>query len=171
MEKSILGIIIFIACSIQLLGQEIEIPPAFQPKTLLLEKIGTNRKHYYAEGDRIKLRTKKGDVIFDYISEVRDTVLAVGMYTPFSLKNIAVVWPQYEFARKFGTYMCIAGMAYFAIVTFDHLINNEQVFTRDMYIVPASLFGAGIISISLSQQRCKIGDRWKLKVLGMRILR
>ena len=66
--------------------------------------------------------------------------------------------------------MFIAGVAYFTVISFNHLINNEIVFTKDVFIVPTALFGAGLISVSLSQKRCKIGDRWKLKVLEIRIL-
>jgi formate/nitrite transporter FocA (FNT family) len=85
------------------------------------------------------------------------------------LKDIKAVYHQYKFPEKFGKYMFLSGMAYFVIVSFDHLINNQAVFTRDVFVVPAAFFATGYITISLSEKKCRVGERWKLKVLGIRI--
>lgn len=143
-----------------------------EPKTLLLEKIGTHHRYGYEPGDVIKFKTKNHLIISDYLWEIGDSVISVGQSRPVAvqLKEIESVYPQFTFPRKFGMYMFIAGMAYFTVVSFNHLINNEIVFTRDVFVIPTALFATGLVSVSLSQKRCKIGDRWKLKVVGIRIL-
>ena len=62
--------------------------------------------------------------------------------------------------------MIFAGVT-FGVITINHLVNNEQVFTPDMAYLTLPFLGVGIISLSLSRERMKIGPRWKLKVLDM----
>lgn len=141
-----------------------------ESKTLLLEKLGTHQRYAYRPGDVIKLKTKNSEFMNSYLWEINDSSISVGQNRPLLLRKIESVFPQFSFPKKFGMYMFIAGVAYFTVISFNHLINNEIVFTKDVFIVPTALFGAGLISVSLSQKRCKIGDRWKLKVLEIRIL-
>jgi len=141
-----------------------------EPKTLLLEKIGTHQRYAYEPGNVIKLRTRNLVTMSCYLWEINDSSISAGQDRPMLIKDIESVYPQFSFPKKFGIYMFISGVVYFSVVSFDHLINNEIVFTKDVFVVPAALFGAGFISVSLSQKRCKIGDRWKLKVVGIRIL-
>lgn len=139
-------------------------------RTLLLEKIGTHQRYVYHLGDVIKLSTAKKEVMESYLWEINDSSVSVGQARPLLIKNIECVYPQFSFPKKLGKYMFVAGIAYFIVVSANHLINNEMVFSKDVFIAPTALFGAGLISISLSQKRCKIGDRWKLKVMNIRIL-
>jgi hypothetical protein len=140
------------------------------PKTLLLWKLGTNKKYAYKVEDKIKLVTVNRELMYNFIWEISDTMISLEQKKPLAVKDIILVYPQFYFPKKFGRYMFIAGVAYFTVVSINHLINNEPVFTRDVFIVPTVLFGAGLVSISLSQKRCRIGDHWKLKVLEIKIL-
>ncbi|MFZ4521004.1 MAG: hypothetical protein ACOYNC_04835 [Bacteroidales bacterium] len=141
-------------------------------KTLLVEKIGSPRRYFYHTGDYIKLRVSKQDTLLKgKLWAIRDSSISVSELRPFDVRlgEIGSVYKQFSFPKKFGRIVGIGGVAIFAIVTFNHLINNEQVFTPDMFIISGSMLGAGIISISLSQKRCNTGKGWKIKVLDVTI--
>ena len=169
MKKHTIILLILTFCLLQGVAQKKRFWYPSEPKTLLLEKIGTHHRYGFEPGDMIKLRTKNKLIMYSYLWELNDSSISIGQCKPFPINDVESVYPQFLFARKFGKYMFLSGIVYFAIVSFDHLINNEIVFIKDVFIVPAALFGAVLISISLSEKRCKIGDRWKLKVLGIRI--
>jgi hypothetical protein len=139
------------------------------PRSLLVEKIGTRHRYAFEMGDLIRIRMKDRKVYHSYLWSIGDSTLEIGRNSPIRLQDIRTVYHKFNFINKLGTYMFFSGMAYFLIVPFDHLINNEIVFTKDVFIVPAALFGSGGITIYLSQKRCRIGDRWKLKVVGVRV--
>jgi len=138
----------------------------------LIEKSGTSRKYYYHAGDYLKLRVSSQDTLLKgKLWSIRDSLISISELRPFDvrLSDIRSVYKQFYFPKKFGTYMAIGGLGIFAIIGFDHLINNEQVFTTDMFIISGSMLGAGLISFSLSEKRCRIGLRWKVKVLDINI--
>ncbi len=144
----------------------------FTQKTLLIEKIGSSRKYFYHTGDYMKLRVSKQDTMLKgKLWSIQDSMISVSELRPFDvqLKDINSVYKQFRFPKKFGKYMCIGGGVLFAIVGINHLINNEQVFTNDMFIISGSMVGAGLISISLSQKRCNTNKGWKIKVLDINI--
>ncbi|MEI7982510.1 MAG: hypothetical protein WCI71_12725, partial [Bacteroidota bacterium] len=85
------------------------------------------------------------------------------------LKDVGSVYKQFAFPKKFGKGLVIGSAAIFCIIVFNHLINNEPVFTPDLFIISGSALGAGLISLSLSQKRCRLGNTWKLKVLNISI--
>jgi hypothetical protein len=144
----------------------------YAQKTLLLEKIGTRKKFYYHDEDKIKLRTIKPDTVFaGHIWGITEKNITLQTYVSVSvqLDNIGYIYRQYSFAKKFGTYLCIGSAVFFGVIAADHLLNNEQVFTPDMAYLTLPFLGAGIISLSLSQERFKIGPRWKIKILDFSI--
>jgi len=61
--------------------------------------------------------------------------------------------------------MLEGSLLFFTILSINHLINNEPVFSPDVLIVSGSLLGAGLISLSFSQKRYKIGVKWKVSVI------
>ena len=170
MNKRFVFLFILVFCMFQGIAQKKDkwINPGL--RTLLLEKIGTRQRYSFGLGDNIKLMTKDHLVMNSYLWEINDTLISLGQDRPLLIKDIESVYPQFSFPRKFGMYMFLAGITYFTVVSLNHLINNEIVFTKDVFVIPTVLFGAGLISVSLSQKRCKIGDQWKLKVLDIRIL-
>jgi hypothetical protein len=143
----------------------------FAQKTLLVEKIGTSRKYYYHMDDKIKLRTITNDsLIKGKLTSIDDSAISVSTgLKAIPVSDIGLVYKQYGFPRRLGIKLGEAGMVYFLIITFNNLINKEQVFTPYTYIITGSCFAGGLISYSLKQHRCKIGDRWKLKILDFTV--
>ena len=145
---------------------------AFAQKTMLVEKVGTNRKYFYHAGDYLKLRVSKQDTLLrGKLWSIRDSVISVAELRPFDVRlgDINSVYKSFAFPKKFAKYMFYGGVGIFAIIGVNHLINNEQVFTNDMFIISGSMLGAGLISFSLSEKRCRTGLHWKIKILDIDI--
>jgi hypothetical protein len=144
----------------------------FSQKTFLVEKIGTSRKFLYYTGDYVKLRVTKQDTLLKgKLWSIHDTVISVEGFRPFDvrLSDISYVYKQFSFPEKFGKYLALGSAGIFTIIAINHLMNNEQVFSPDMFIISGSMLGLSLISLSLSQKRCKIGNHWKVKVLDFSI--
>jgi hypothetical protein len=160
--KKILVMLVF--CSTTIL--------AFSQKTLMVEKIGTSRKYFYHAGDYLKIRILKQDTLLrGKLWSIHDSMISISELRPLDVRlgDINSVYKRFAFPNKFGKYLCVGGAGIFAIIAFNHLINNEQVFTKDMYILSGSMIGAGLISISLSEKRCRTDKRWKVKVLDIEL--
>jgi hypothetical protein len=144
--------------------------PVLAQKTLLIEKIGTRRRFFYHNEDVLKLRTIKPDTIFrGHIWDIRENAITIQTFLPLDvqLDNIGYVYRQHRVTKKIGKFLCIGSAVIFGVITFDHLINHEQVFTQDVAYISLPFLGAGIITLSFSQERFKIGPRWKLKILDI----
>jgi hypothetical protein len=142
----------------------------YAQKTLMVEKIGTSRKYFYHTGDYLKLRVSAKDTLLKgKLWSIGDTLIAVAELRPMDVRiaEIGSVYKQFRFPKKFGRYLIIGSGVFFGIITINHLINNEQVFTMDMLILSGSLMGAGLISISLGEKRCNTSKRWRVKILDM----
>jgi hypothetical protein len=142
-------------------------------KTLLLEKIGTNRKFYYHAGDKIELRTLQKDSLFKvHLWDITDSTVTLLSMRPYTipLRDIKYVYKEFRFPRKLAVNLAIFGGLMVGIISVNHLINNESLANKDVLIVPAICFGGSIISFSLSKQRFRIGTRWKFKVLDMPVV-
>ena len=143
-------------------------------KNMMIEKIGTHRKFYFKTGDDLKIRIKPVDsIIHGKIWDIRDSALSISKFGihDVRIKNISVVYKHFSFPRKLAIKTAIFSGAIFCIIAANHLINNEPVFTKDMFIISGSFLGASLISWSFHQQKLKIGHRWKIKVLDINILR
>lgn len=160
--KTILILLVLSLAAMMVLGQ----------KTMMVEKIGTSKKYFYHAGDYIKLRVSAEDTLLrGKLWSIGDSMIAVDELRPFDVKltDIGSVYKSFSFPKKFGKYMMIGSAVFFGIITINHLINNEQVFTQDMFILSGSLLGAGLISLSLSEKRCKTGTRWKVRIMDFNI--
>ncbi len=139
-------------------------------KTLLLEKMGSKRKFFFHEEDKFMLRTSKPDTfLIGRLWDISEKNITLQTYIPITIKydNIRFVYKDYRFAKKVGFYCLIFSGVTFTVITINHLVNNEQVFTPDMAYLTLPFLGAGILSLSLSRERMKIGLKWKLKFLDM----
>lgn len=144
----------------------------FSQKTLLIEKIGTSGKYYYHQGDYLKLRVSKKDtLLIGKLWTIRDSMISIGSFRSVDVRLNAIgsVYKRYYFPKKLGSYLAYGSAGIFAIIVINHLINHEQVFTPDLFIISGAMLGGSLISFSLSQKRCKIGSRWKIKVLDIEI--
>jgi hypothetical protein len=145
---------------------------AFAQKTLLVEKLGTSRRYFYHAGDYVKLRVSKQDTLLKgKLWSISDSAISVAELRPFDVQlgDIGSVYKRFAFPRKFGKMVCYGSAAIFGIIAINHLINNEQVFTPDMFIISGAMAGAGLISLSLSEKRCRTDKGWKIKILDVTI--
>jgi len=141
----------------------------FAQKTLLVEKIGTSRKYYYHLDNKIKLRTiTKDTVIEGRLTMITDSAISVSTaLKAIPLSDIASVYKQYGFPRRFGIKLCYASAMFFGILTINNLLNHSRVFPPYTFIISGVCLAGGLISLSFSEQNCKIGNRWKLKLLDI----
>jgi hypothetical protein len=138
-------------------------------KTLLVEKIGKPAKYYYHSGDKIKLKA------LGVKSTLKGTIGAIGdssfiLKETFSdtivrLKDIQCVYKQRSFPKKFGIRLCEFGGVIFAVMVFNNLVNDSPAFNQYVFIVSGSFVGAGLISLAFSERPCKIGSKWKVKIM------
>lgn len=141
-------------------------------KTIVVEKIGTSRKYFYHAGDYLKLRVSKLDTLLKgKLWSLGDSVISVAELRPFdvSLHDINSVYKQFSYPKKFAKIVAIGSAGIFAVIGINHLINNEQVFTPDMFIISGAMLGASLISLSLSEKRCRTDKRWKIKILDVNL--
>jgi len=144
----------------------------YPQKTLVVEKVGTSRRYFYHVGDYLKLRVSSQDTLLKgKLWYIHDSVISVEELRPFDVRlaEIHSVYKQFAFPKKFGRIVGIGSLAIFTIIAFNHLINNEQVFTPDMFIISGSMLGASLISLSLQQKRCRTDGRWKVKILDAQL--
>ena len=145
---------------------------AFPQKTLLIEKMGRSTRYFYHTGDYLKLRVSKQDTLLKgKLWSIRDSVISVEELRPFDvrLNEIGSVYKRFYFPKKMGKYLVFGSAGIFTIIVINHLLNNEPVFSPDSFIISGSMLGGGLICLSLSQKRCKIGYRWKIKVLDISV--
>lgn len=141
-------------------------------KTLVVEKIGTGRRYCYHVGDMLKLRVSSDDTLLKgRLWAMTDSVITLSGLRPIDIRlaDVSAVYKQFRFPKKLGGYLVIGGLGIFTIIAANHLLNDEQVFTTDMYIISGSMIGAGLASLLLSEKKCRIGSRWKIKVLNANI--
>jgi len=146
--------------------------PLAGQKTFMVEKTGSPRRYFYHTGDYLKLRVSKQDTLLKgKLWSLSDSVIQVSELRPFDVRinQIGSVYKQFAFPKKISRYLGFGGFGIFVIIGFNHLINNEQVFTSDMFIISGSMIGAGLISLSLSEKRCRTDKRWKIKILDVEI--
>ncbi len=141
---------------------------AFAQKTMVVEKIGTSRRYFFHKDDLCKIRASRPDTLLKgTLWHIGDSAISVLGWRPYEvpLRDINSVYKKIYFPSKYGKLIGIGGIGIFAIIAFNHLINNEQVFTPDMFIISGSMLAISAITISLSEKRCRIGNRWKVKIL------
>ena len=142
----------------------------FAQKTLVVEKIGTSTRYAFHLGDDVKIRTKKQNMIVkSYLWNLTDSSITIGPHTTIPLSDISAVYKNYHFPKLMTRFLFIAGAGYFILDSFNNLINKEQVFVPQTMIISASLIGVSAAIIPLGQKKCRIGIRWKLKVMDINL--
>ena len=139
-------------------------------KTLLFEKVGTSSRYAYHLGDDIKVRTlKQNQVLRSYLWGITDTTLTIGPRNTISIFDIGAFYRNHHFPKLMTSFFFIAGAGYLIIDSFNNLINKEQVFVPQTMIISASLIGVSMAIILLGQKKCRIGIRWKLKIMDINL--
>jgi uncharacterized protein with WD repeat len=159
MRKLILVLVIFVVSS-----------GASAQETLVLEKIGTLTRYSFHLGDDIKIRTKNQNrMVRSYMWNLTDSSVTIGSRTTIQLSDISAVYIHYYFPALMNRILFYAGAGYFILDSFNNLINKEQVFVPQTMIISGCLLGASLAFIPLSQKKCRIGIRWKLKVMDINL--
>ena len=142
----------------------------YAQKTLVLEKIGTPTRYGFHLGDDVKIRTKKQNLIVkSYLCNLTDSSVTIGSRTTIQLSDISAVYIHYYFPNLMNRILFYAGAGYFILDSFNNLINHEQVFVPQTMIISGCLLGASLAFIPLSQKKCRIGIRWKLKIMDINL--
>ena len=140
----------------------------FGQKTLMVEKIGTSRRFFLHEQEHVKMRFKNPDTLMSgklwSIDDEQIVIQSLRSY-PVAPADITSVYRHFSFPVTIAGLAVTGGLMLFGVITINHLINNEQVFTNDMFILTGSMLAVGGISFALSSKRYRIGDRWKVKIL------
>ncbi len=135
-------------------------------KTLVVEKIGTRTKYGFSPGDYIKLKVRSThQVLKKSITDLNDTVITMGIYHKVSLNDVGTVYKDFNFPKRLGYNLLLAGGIFCVAFTTNSILNHEPVYNTSNVIIAGSILAAGTISLVLSQKAMKIGLRWKLKVL------
>ena len=143
---------------------------AYAQKTMVVEKIGTSTRYAFHLGDDVKVRTKKENkIVNSYLWNLTDSSLTLGVRTTIPLSDISAVYKHFYFQKLMTRIFLYAGAGYFVLDSFNNLINKEQVFVPQTMIISASLIAVGVAIIPLGQKKCKIGIRWKLKVMDINL--
>jgi len=156
--KSLVCFLFLISLTVSLIAQ----------KTLLVEKIGRSAKYYYHVGDKIKIQTSGNKNVYKGIlSEIRDSSITITSVSSdlVRIKDITCIYKQFPPMRKLGIKLSGFGGIIFLVMVVNNLLTDSQVFTRYVFIVSGSFLGAGLISLAFSERPCKIGNRWKVKIL------
>jgi hypothetical protein len=137
-------------------------------KTLLVEKVGKRAKYYYHAGEKIKIQSVGMKKPFKGIlTVIRDSSIVVSSIVSeeIKLKEIQCVYKQFPAPRKLGIRLSEFGAVIFLVMVANNLLNHTDVFTQYTFIVSGAFLGAGLISLAFSERPCKIGSRWKIKIL------
>jgi hypothetical protein len=159
MKKSILLIILTVICS-----------GLFAQMTMVVEKIGTPTRYGFHLGDNVKIQTKTQKVILkSYLWALTDTSITIGPRTTIPVSDIGAVYKHYHFPKLMTDFLFIAGAGYFILDSFNDLINKERIFHTQTLIISGCLVAASLAIIPLHQKKCRIGIRWKLKIMDINL--
>jgi hypothetical protein len=138
----------------------------------MVEKIGTSKKYIYHTGEKLKLHTvTDGKSARGVLLDIQDSMISLysGTENTIKLKDVTCVYKQFKFPKKFGIKAIEFGGVIFIVMVANNLLNHAPPFDQYVFVVSGSFVAGGLISLSLSEKRCNIGHRWKIKVLDKEI--
>jgi hypothetical protein len=139
-------------------------------KTLVVEKIGTSTRYAFHLGDDMKIRTKKPDgIVKSYLGFLTDSSLTMGPRTIIPVSDVSAVYKHFHFQTFMTRAFFYAGAGYILLDSFNNLINNERVFIPQTMIISGSLMAVSFAIIPLGHKKCRIGIRWKLKIMDINL--
>jgi hypothetical protein len=148
----------------------VSFPGAFAQKTLVVEKIGTSTRYVFHLGDNVKIQTKNKHLILkSFLGDISDTSVTIGTHISVPLSDIGAVYKHFHFQTFMTRALFYIGAGYFLLDSFNNLINKEQVFVPQTMIISASFIGLSAAIIPLGQKKCRIGLRWKVKVMDINL--
>lgn len=148
----------------------IALPGAYAQETLVVEKIGTSTRYAFHLGDNVKIQTRQKKLILkSFLGNINDSSITIGTHTTVPLTDIDAVYKHYHFQTFMTRALFYIGAGYFLLDSFNNLINKDQVFLPRTMIISACFIGVSAAIIPLGQKKCRIGVRWKLKVMDINL--
>ena len=140
---------------------------AYGQKILVLENSRSLRNIKYYQGKYITLILNKDEVkVTDILFDMTDSSLVLSNYGDIPFHAIKAVVRDNHWIRIISGFSMIAGAAYFAIDSFNRLINAEWPMVDEQTLtISAVIVGFGFALLPLRYHRIPVGDKWKLKVL------
>ncbi len=139
-------------------------------QTLVVEKIGTPTRYGFHLGDDVKIQTKADKLILkSYIWALTDSSVTIGIHHTVPLADVGAVYKYYHFPNLLTKFFFIAGGGYFVLDSFNNLINKEKIFNPQTFLISCGLVAVGCAIIPLHQKKCRIGIRWRLKVMDINL--
>jgi hypothetical protein len=142
----------------------------YAQKTLVVEKIGTMTRYGFHLGDDVKIQTKTDRLILkSYIWELTDSSVTIGIHHTVPLTDVGAVYKYYHFPNLLTKFFFIAGGGYFVLDSFNNMINKEKIFNPQTFLISCGLVAVGCAIIPLHQKKCRIGIKWRLKVMDINL--
>ncbi len=155
-----------ILCSLMLIVLVMGAESSFGQKILLLQNTHNLKNFKYYEGDYIKLkigmekRMVEGD-----ITCLTDSSVCIGSWEEVLYKDISVIYKNSMMINILRGVLLTGGVAYFAIDSFNRLINNDApVILMETLAISGGLVGLNFLLIPLSNRRFHM-DKWQLEML------
>ena len=128
----------------------------------------SQESHILTSNGEPKTKTKKL-IVKSYLWTLTDSSVTIGPRTILPLSDIGAVYKHFYFQKLMTRILLYAGAGYLILDSFNNLINHEQVFVPQTMIISGSLIGASFAIIPLGQKKCRIGIRWKLKIMDINL--
>jgi hypothetical protein len=142
----------------------------FAQKTMVVEKIGTSTRYGFRLGDDLKIETKaQKQIVKSYLWALTDTSVTIGPHTIIPVSDIGAVYKSYHFPRLMTKFLFIAGAGYLVLDVFNNMINKQKVINPQTLVISGCLIAASLAIIPLHQKKCRIGIRWKLKIMDINL--
>jgi hypothetical protein len=151
---------------------QIMLMTAFGQRVFMVEKPGTVNNLKYNIGDRIELKTNKGERISGMINQLSDSSIVVN-YNYVKIEDILIVYTRRYVFSILSAAGTTGGLAYVSIDAFNNLINNQdEIFRKSTLKTGSIMFGTGLLLKLISKRKRHINNEdWRIKVLDFSILK
>ena len=138
----------------------------------MLEKLGSGKWFYYQPGEQLIFQTVTDTTPRTaIITAVSDSGFMVDGRFHLCLTEVKYIWRTYPRWKARGVTIIAAGFTLIGITIINNLTDNRPVIDPLYVGIGAGLIGSGYYFKSLTLQRYRLGNKWKLKAIGQEVLR
>jgi hypothetical protein len=144
--------VLFIVISITASGQQF----------LLIESTRNFKNYKYFLGDNIRVKIRsEGRIIEGEITGLNDSSLYLGSWEEILFNDIEIIYRQRTFIPFIRGVLLVAGVGYFAVDSFNRLINNDSpVILSETVLISGGLVASNFLLIPLRYKRIH-AERWQ----------